>query len=153
MLVYLGHEFAQKSPVGVHRVAAERGCFGLGDVLGDVAMSLGGGFGEGGAGGEAGMGEAALGVHAQHRLSHRFQNLAGLIDDEFQAFVQRLEGIVGDDGGDFHDAVGVFVQASHLHVYPAEHLKQASQSARSSRKKAAAGCYKLLLAAIDAPAG
>ena len=56
MLVNAWHEFSQKSSVGMHRVTAKRGCFGLRDMLGDVAESLTFSFGEGSAGSETGIG-------------------------------------------------------------------------------------------------
>ena len=59
-------------------------------------------------------------MHALVPGVHRFQDFVGLVDDEQRACGEHGELRIGDQHRDLDDAVGVRLQAGHLHVDPDE---------------------------------
>ena len=53
-------------------------------------------------------------MHFNHDRLHDGEHSCGLVDDEVWAFGHDIEIVVGDQGGDLHNDVGVGLEASHF---------------------------------------
>jgi hypothetical protein len=62
--------------------------------------------------------QAGLAVRALVPVVHLVERFVALVDGEHRTFGQHVQLRIGDDDGDFDDAVGVRIEAGHFHVEP-----------------------------------
>ena len=121
-----GHFEVDETAVLPDGVAAERGGVWLGVLRDEFEREAVGGL-DVDVRIEDAVDKAGLGVVFRVPVVHRVEERLRSLDGDFWAFGDDVELGIGDECGDFDDAVLASVESGHLAVYPDERLMNASR--------------------------
>ena len=120
----LGHIDGQESTVSADRVAAQRHGPRFRNVLLEKGQGLVGGFLERNGRCLDLVEQPTLGVHVGDEVVHAGQLVGRGMHDQFGAFGDQIEIVIGEQRRNLNDYMLRRVEASHLKIHPCEHRPQ-----------------------------